>query len=816
MNNKPVIGLSLLIIIALGWLSNDYLQYTQWVEKSEAAALKQASNEVKKTIPIIESTLNMVERSALALAEELNTGKANVQNLDERQRAISKDNPDIFGLGVAFKPEWIKKNPVATNGKGRPNPRKNRKGIMQQANLCLDQGMADYLFAPYLKREDQGSQARKRVMVNESYDYTCKPKYWYTCPLGLVPDTCPKPSGAMWLEPYFGEASQRMVAEFAVPFYTAGGKERGEEPIGVVWANMTLDDFTELLASLKLGGAGYSFILSPKGVYIAHPLSSKTEGAVTIKQESSYLTGTNLSYLFDAAKKNGTQVGEQIDPLSQKEAWWVFEPTAKADWVLGAVFIKDELLGNPLDRRRQLIEMSFSGMLVLMASLLLIVGVKPGKEDITYWRGVGVVSISLILMISVIWSLAIKYPDYDDANVSRFKHESIISSIGAWLKEDTKENVFNIKGTGEAYERYWPNKILSQGQLKSFEKSYQHEISKIGNSKDWDVVYLPTGVFIQSAKFIGSSDIQVTGYLWQKLPPSDPICTSVSKEEQNILKFEVLGKSGTCVEVKGGVIFPEAENSSLSETYRRKRVDGGITIGWYFDVTLREPFSYEQYPFDVENVWIRIWHSEIGSTVVLTPDLAAYPVLTPMTKPGLEEDFVLPGWNIVGSYFGYRNHSYTTNFGLPSYSGQENFPELHFNILLKREFIGPFINTMMPVIVVGVILFALLLTITNKEEKSVLGFDTSGILGSNAGLFFGVLIGHSQLRSQLESSGMVYIENFFLIMYCALLLVSINAYLFSVKINNNFILWRDNLAPKLMYWPIILLLVLIVTMRSFY
>ncbi|MBF0445224.1 MAG: hypothetical protein HQL68_06515, partial [Magnetococcales bacterium] len=317
-------------------------------------------------------------------------------------------------------------------------------------------------------------------------------------------------------------------------------------------------------------------------------------------------------------------------------------------------------------------------------------------------------------------------------------------------------------------------------------------------------------------KFIGSSDIQVTGYLWQKLPPTDPNCTYDTTEEQDTLNFKVLGKSGNCIEVNGGVIFPEAESSSLSEAYRHERVDGGITVGWYFDVTLREPFSYEQYPFDVENVWLRIWHSQIGSTVVLTPDLQAYPVLTPITKPGLEEDFVLPGWKIEGSYFGYRNHSYTTNFGLPSYSGQENFPELHFNILLKRQFLGPFINTLMPVIVVAVILFALLLTITNKEEKSVLGFDTSGILGSNAGLFFGVLIGHSQLRSQLESSGMVYIENFFLIMYCALLLVSINAYLFSVNHNVKFLQWRDNLAPKLLYWPVILLLVLVVTMRSFY
>ncbi|MBF0380031.1 MAG: hypothetical protein HQL69_03380 [Magnetococcales bacterium] len=813
MNKKTFAGLLLLMVIALVWLIKDYMQYNEWVKKSESASLEQARNEVIKTIPTIESALDMVEQSAIALVKELNSGKATLQNLEERQREISKKYPNIFGLGVAFQPQWIKENAKNIAGKGRPEPHMSDGGVLQPAKLCVEQDLADNLFATYLKREDQGSKKRKTVLLNKIYDYTCKSKLWYSCPLGISIKECPKQSlGAMWLEPYFGEASQRMVAEFSVPFYEPGGKERGEKPIGVVWANMTLDDFTELLASLKLGGAGYSFILSPKGVYIAHPLGSKTQGAITLKQDTSHLKGTNLDLLFNLAKKSGTQIGEQIDPISKKYAWWVFEPSVKAGWILGAVFVKDELLGNPLDRRRQLIEIALSAMITLIAGLLLILGIKPGKKDTDYWRGVGIIAISLALMISFIWNLAIKLPDYKDVSKSRFKYESNLTSILAWLDSDSNQAVVNIAKVRDVKKRYWPNKILSFGQLKSFEKSYKSEVSQVGNLKDWDVVFLPTGLFVQSAKFIGASNIQVTGYIWQQLPASDTTC----KDENDPLMFRKMGKSGKCNDIKAGVIFPEAESSSFNEAYRHKHVDGSYTVGWYFDITLREPFSYAQYPFDVENVWLRIWHSEIGSTVVLTPDLSAYPVLTPITKPGLEEDFVLPGWEIEASYFGYRNHSYTTNFGLPSYSGEENFPELHFNILLKRNFLGPFISTLMPVIVVAVILFALLLTITNKKEKSVFGFNTANLLGANAGLFFGVLIGHSQLRTQLEFSGMAYIENFFLIMYGALLLVSINAYLFSDNQQLKFIQWRDNLAPKLLYWPVILLLVLIITMRSFY
>jgi len=90
------------------------------------------------------------------------------------------------------------------------------------------------------------------------------------------------------------------------------------------------------------------------------------------------------------------------------------------------------------------------------------------------------------------------------------------------------------------------------------------------------------------------------------------------------------------------------------------------------------------------------------------------------------------------------------------------------------------------------------------------------VLGSCAGLFFGVLIAHSQLRSALQAASMVFIEHFFLIMYAMLLLVAANAYLFSVNEKILLLQQEDNLIPKILYWPVLMLLVLAVTMANFY
>ena len=62
---------------------------------------------------------------------------------------------------------------------------------------------------------------------------------------------------------------------------------------------------------------------------------------------------------------------------------------------------------------------------------------------------------------------------------------------------------------------YQPNK--EQLDTKEKVESYldKHWISK--NKDNSDVVTIPTGMYIQSLKFLNAVDVNVSGYLWQRL-----------------------------------------------------------------------------------------------------------------------------------------------------------------------------------------------------------------------------------------------------------------------------------------------------------
>lgn len=331
--------------------------------------------------------------------------------------------------------------------------------------------------------------------------------------------------------------------------------------------------------------------------------------------------------------------------------------------------------------------------------------------------------------------------------------------------------------------------ITDRGDLQSFKRDYTRETLL---SRRDPPLYIPTGFFVQSVEFSSANNVVLTGYVWQRYA------------------------SGGDEEIDRGVVMPEAESLDMEEAYRRLEGDEEV-IGWYFRVTLRQNFDYTHYPFDRQAVWIRMWHKDFDRNVVLVPDLDAYDRLTPEWLPGIEQDFVLTGWNLTRSYFDYRHNSYNTNFGIDDYVGKSRFPELYFNIGLKRSFLDPFVSSMAPVLVVLLMVFAVQITISRDGERmDLLGFNASTVIAANSALFFVVLLSHIDLRSGFAAREIIYLEEFYFIAYLALLVVSVDAILFSWKRPYRFIDYADNLIPKLLYWPLISVLTFAVTLGTFY
>lgn len=308
---------------------------------------------------------------------------------------------------------------------------------------------------------------------------------------------------------------------------------------------------------------------------------------------------------------------------------------------------------------------------------------------------------------------------------------------------------------------------------------------------------IPTGFFIQSLAFITPSDVNITGYIWQKYPEDFP------------------------KEINKSFVFPEEVNSGstkLNMVYEYAGEQNGKkyqVIGWYFDVTLRQSFDYSKYPLDFLTVWIRLWAKDFRNDdrVIFVPDFKAYTSSGEKTF-GLDMDIVPGEWKIDETFFSYNNMPYDTDFGFFTKVKDHKYKEFFINLGMRRKFINAFVINLVPLFVVALLLFAQMMTVTGtKDLAEKFGFSTSGAIATCSALFFVVLLAHVQVRKQFSGSGLVYIEFFYLIMYIVILMTALNAYIFSLgKLKRfNLIYYRDNFIPKVAYWPIVLWMMAIVT-----
>lgn len=311
---------------------------------------------------------------------------------------------------------------------------------------------------------------------------------------------------------------------------------------------------------------------------------------------------------------------------------------------------------------------------------------------------------------------------------------------------------------------------------------------------DANPIRIPTGVLVQSMEFLSGDNVQVTGYIWQRYGPDVP------------------------EELQRGVVLPEAvkEAYDAKEAYRYEE-NGVETVGWYFYATVREAFEYAEYPFDEQNLWLRLWPREMSGNVVLVPDFGSYPTLDPSTLPGIESEFVYTGWSPDYSGFTYSVQPAGTSLGIGDASDEQGLPELYFNFILDRDFAGPFVEHLVFAIAVSFLLFGLLTLTTDDENlKARFQLSTAGVLGAASGLLFAVILKHNQLRGVVGNRGVSYIEAIPVLLYGVIIVVVLNAILLAAPVKPKVIAHRNNLLPVLAYWPILLGLHLAVTLTVYF
>ncbi len=571
-----------------------------------------------------------------------------------------------------------------------------------------------------------------------------------------------------WTTPYLGAANNTLVVSYRSPIIKDTMKNLND---GVVCLDYALGYIQEEVAKLNLYRKGYGIIIDEDSLIISHP-------------SSKYL-------------------GKKITEVISNEAFSKIEALPEKQFLPIKTY-KDRIVDRNLYFKHTLHIVNTNAPIVYKAIIIL-------KESET----LSVFNTQSINLIQRVKSLRLQIICGLTLTIALFVFWFFLLSgnTRAWLLIMLQSAVFII-GT----------LIIIYIQLKTPSYSFSNTDIEITNTTELDAylnafkrehkkrkpLLVKTGLFIQNVKFSSANDLHISGYFWQKV------------DNPSIIKSKFREGSLTTILEPD---FPEAEYLEL----KLENENNGL-IQWYFSAEIRQSFDYSNYPFDEENIWLRVRPKKAYQDQLLfIPDFASYSKFTSQTdyyldtdtkeenlKNGLEEDVFIEGYKIIRTFFSVRDRLYSNSFGEFDLKESYSHPELYFNISIKRRFLEVFIVYFIPILVTVFLLFTVLMTYTrNSKENELYGFNVSTVLAFCASLFFVIIVSHMSLRDTLQTENIIYLEYFFFCLYFLITVVSIGAFAFSSSTTITIFKKNNGEIIKMMYWPLFCFIIFLLTTLHF-
>ncbi|WP_196140790.1 hypothetical protein [Aliikangiella sp. G2MR2-5] len=663
----------------------------------------------------IEKLVRKVEPVVEQISQDIASGRLDIDKIEERLQKDLKENAWMYGLGLAFEP---KSSP--------DSPR---------------------LFSRYFVIEDDNTVVERPI----KYDYTQFEYTWYRKPLL---------EGNTWSEPFYGQASKRLITEFGIPFWLPGKDKDRDAPSGVIFGNLSIDKLKKLI-QFEHETIAYYFVLSRQGRYIVHPDEELILTGGTIFESAWQAEDSTLNSMAIHAVAGEKGYVSHINPMTQEKSWMIYQPMAGLGWA-AVVIVDQERTLDEDNLRRQWFLLIFllTTWLVLSIIVIFFSFSAPLKHSLF-----ASILASLIIFAGVggFWTVAEYYPLQESVDEIKVMSGNVLNDFTNRQKQTANE------------------RFIEQPR------------------------FVKTGVYLQSIEFQGANNVKISGYVWQHYKKG---------EHKGVSRGLVFPEAETPLmqQVYRELADPSDPACSLKKI---EDYDCEELIGWYVFATLRQEFDYSLYPLDSQQVWLRMWHQDFKKHVILIPDLESYFLPNPELTPGVQDGFVLPGWKMEESWFSFHNEKFSTNFGSKRANGLINKPELLYNVKIRREFLTPFVSRIIPVLLILIIMFLIVL-ISTKSSKAAdwLGFSASNVVIGLSALFFVVGINHSELRQSLESSRIMYFEYFYFVIYVMLLYVAVSS-IYIAK--HEAIQGRDeNFISKTLYWPALSSVLFFVTIWVFY
>jgi len=460
---------------------------------------------------------------------------------------------------------------------------------------------------------------------------------------------------------------------------------------------------------------------------------------------------TTLKSVYKAMSKGETGSVSFFDSMQKDNALFFYDKIPSSNWSIGLSFFKNDLLGDSKERNRRLIRMAFLLSLVIVF-VLASYFIKDYLDEQEIWI-LSILSSALLLALIVL--------------------------IG-YLQHNSKEI--------QSQEETAP--IVDVSALGKFTYDLDQRAEKRKVPKPTQV---PTGIFINRMTFENSYDLSVGGKVWQKYP------------------LDIVD------DVEVGFDFPQmspfAEASYIEEVNRdtvpsKEGEVGYLLVTWDIRVTLTLNLAYSDYPFDKRHLSLQIKPLNNRDRLVFTPDLGSYSFTNPSRKSGLNPNIRISGNQVMETYFNYSLDTYESDFGYGDKSLYEGVPTLRFNVNLKRDLLNSFVTYLIPIAVVLLMMFILIYAVHKSAERQ-------GVIESMAAFFFVLIFSHIDMRKEIITADLIYLEYFYFTTYLMVILSTANLVIYT-KDKSDIFDFNENQIYKAVYFPLFLVLILIVTVVKFY
>lgn len=541
-----------------------------------------------------------------------------------------------------------------------------------------------------------------------------------------------------WSRSYYDNSLREFIFSYSAPVYDLAHKN--------IIAVLVVDfdsQFIDSIVSQNIGQKYTSIISRDDGAYIYTDDTDKVLNQVSLSKMTNKNSIEAQTYQYINKAPCDKVCSLALSDNSEKHLI-LYQSLKKMPWTIFADYTTRQLgsLNRESDNSLTMLNIGFWVIsLVLLVILVNLYRMRRKRTFKTLWQLSALVSLILVCGIVYVWKIS---------------------------------NHLYYRDTSKA--------IINQTILDSY---IQHYDAASQLKRTESIVKIPTAIIIDSAEFLNSYNIQLSGHIMQRYPKNN--------------------------EDAWGVKFNDGFDAKITQTGVQKtnRYDH---VTWSFQVKIRENFDYSHYPFNHGSIWLAVSPVNQHKNLLFTPDFSYYNGLTDINAAnGVARNMIIPGWYIRGSYFNYQDDSSRMVNNVNSYSAID-LPALTFNILIGATFGDAVITTVIPPMVIIMILFVTMLTISKKGNKSI-EFKVNSILSASSGMLFTIVFTHVSLRNKITSA-IMYIEYFYLMMYIVVPLIPINAFLFATK-KFPWVNFASNLYAKLLFFPVISFLLFIISLWRF-